>query len=70
MPTLSNDVKNVVICDVRKTSKNVVDKPFKNGYFYESVGGVFYSVEPEEEKRRPFPVFDLVDKKGEVTVTS
>jgi len=55
-PTLNNDAGN----DVSKTSKSPVDKI---GYFYESVGGVFYSIERENENS---PIPDLEKNQGEL----
>lgn len=63
MPTLNNGV-DVVDNSLNKININANDvnvgnvvavkkSAFEKGHFYESVGGVFYSIERDEEQQEP-----------------
>ena len=63
-----NDV-NVVNVGAKTSKVGVVKRAaFENGHFYESVGGVFYSVERDDGKMDPVPDFDHPAKKGRASL--
>ena len=83
MPTLSNDVDvidgdnlnhtddgNDDVNVGAKTSKVGVARraAFENGHFYESVGGVFYSVERDDGNIDPVQDFNDPAKKGRASL--
>ena len=82
MPTLSNDVDVIDGNNLNhiddgndvnvgaKTSKVGVARRavFENGHFYESVGGVFYSVERDDGNMDPVQDFNDPAKKGRASL--
>ena len=81
MPTLSNDVdvidgnnlnhiddSNDVNVGAKTSKVGVKRAAFENGHFYESVGGVFYSVERDDGKMDPVQDFNDPAKKGRASL--